>query len=211
MRDPASSRAAPAIDLDAPAPPWRYNPSSWRARIPICVLAMVGFAISTYLALYQWRIVGHVCDPVFGDQSMRVLDSDVSHAMRRAVGIPDAALGALAYLGDAIFGLGGSTRRWQLRPWLVLVFGIDVIPLGIVSAILVAMQGTVVGAWCSLCLATAVISLALVALAYDEVWSCLLYLRRMWRETRSPRILWTVFWGGVDRRAHAVAMASASA
>jgi hypothetical protein len=35
--------------------------------------------------------------------------------MRRWFRIPDAALGAIAYLGDLVFGLAGSTRRWQDR------------------------------------------------------------------------------------------------
>jgi uncharacterized membrane protein len=195
------------VDLDVNAPPWNHNPSSWRARIPICVLAGVAFLIASYMALYQWRLVGSVWDPVFGDQSMRVLDSDVSHRLRRWFRIPDAALGAIAYLGDLVFGLAGSTRRWQDRPWLVVLFGLDVIPLGLVSAILVVLQGTVVGDWCFLCLVTAVISLVLVAMAYDEVWSSLLYLRRIWRRTRSGRTVWTCFWGRPSPAAVEVALA----
>ena len=97
--------------------------------------------------------------------------------------------------GDLIFGLAGSTRRWQYRPWMVLLFGLDVIPLGIVSAVLVVLQGAVVGAWCFLCLVTAAISLILVALAYDEVWSTLLYLGRVWRKTHSAKLVWNTFWG----------------
>jgi len=182
-------------DIDAAAPPWSYNPSAWSQRIPICVLALIAFAISGYLALYQWRWIDGIRDPVFGDQSERVLDSRPSEVMRSWIGIPDAALGAFAYLGDAVFGLAGSTRRWQYRPWLVVIFGIDVIPLGIVSAVLVVLQETVVGSWCFLCLVTAVISLLLVVLAFDEVWSCLLYLSRVWRKSRSRSVLWRCFWG----------------
>jgi uncharacterized membrane protein len=182
-------------DLDVPAPPWNYNPSAWRQRIPICVLAGIAFLIASYMALYQWRLIDGVWDPVFGDQTAHVLDSDVSERMRRVVGIPDAALGALAYLGDLIYGLAGSTRRWQYRPWMVVLFGLDVIPLGIVSAVLVVLQGTVVGAWCFLCLVTAAISLLLVVLAYDEVWSCLLYLRRVRKQSGSWRVVWNRFWG----------------
>lgn len=160
--------------------------------------------ISAYMALYQWRLVGGVWDPVFGGQTQQVLDSDVSHRMMQWFGIPDAALGAIAYLGDLVFGLAGSTRRWQYRPWLVVVFGIDVIPLGGVSAILVFIQATVLGQWCFLCLVTAAISLILVYWAYDEVWSSLVYLWRVWRRTRSTSILWTVFWGGRHPEADAV-------
>jgi uncharacterized membrane protein len=194
--------------LQVNAPPWKHNPSSWRQRIPICLLAGVAFLIASYMALYQWRLVGDVWDPIFGEQTRHVLDSEVSEKMRRWFRIPDAALGALAYLGDLIFGLAGSTRRWQYRPWLVLLFGLDVIPLGIVSAVLVVMQGTVVGSWCLLCLVTAVISLLLVALSYDEVWSTLLYLKRVWRRTQKARVVWDVFWGRASREADEVALAA---
>ena len=193
-------------NLDVPAHPWRHNPSSWRHRIPICVLAGVAFVIASYMALYQWRLIDDVWDPVFGDQTKGVLDSEASEQMRRWFRVPDAAMGAIAYLGDLIFGLAGSTRRWQYRPWMVLLFGLDVIPLSIVSVILVVLQSTVVGAWCFLCLVTAVISLVLVVLAYDEVWSTLLYLRRVWRATRSPLLLWEAFCGRAVKEADRVAL-----
>lgn len=182
--------------LDAFPPEFRRNPSSWSQRLPIVALALVATAASAWLALYQWRLVGPPWDPLFGPESTaRVLDSAASRRMHRWIGAPDAALGAVAYLGDAVFGLAGSTRRWQYRPWLVVLFGIDVIPLGIVSGILVAVQGLVVGSWCFLCLVTAVISLLLVALAWDEVWASLAYLRRVWRDTHDRGALWQVFWG----------------
>lgn len=190
-----SARASPReLDLDAPAPPWRHNPSSWRHRVPICVLAGVAAVIAAYMSLYQWRLVDSVWDPVFGEQSQAVLDSEVSERMRGWLGIPDAALGAIAYLGDVIFGLAGSTRRWQFRPWLVVLFGLDVIPLGVVSAVLVLLQGTVVGSWCFLCLVTALISLVLAIWAADEVWSSLAYLHRVWRRAGFGAA-WSAMWG----------------
>ncbi len=175
--------------------PWDYNPSKWSQRVRICLVAAIATLIAIYMGLYQWRLIDSVWDPIFGGQSMRVLDSDLSHAMTRWVRLPDSILGALAYLGDIIFALAGSTRRWQDRPWLVIIFGLDVIPLGLVSAILVFMQGFVVHYWCFLCLVTAVISLTLVVLAYDEVWSCILYLSRVYRRSRSIKILWEAFIG----------------
>lgn len=195
-------------DINAAAPPYDYNPSSWSQRIPLTVLAGVAFLISTYMALYQWRLIPEVWDPVFDSGTRNVLDSDLSELMRSWILIPDAALGAIAYLGDAIYGLAGTTRRWQYRPWMVILFGLDVIPLGIVSAILVAAQGTVVGAWCFLCLVTALISLVLVYWAYDEVWATLKYLWRVWRKTKDGKLLWRVFWGGADKQAEAVALMS---
>jgi hypothetical protein len=182
-------------DLNIAAPPYDYNPSSWRQRVPICVLAAIGGIIATYMAFYQWRLTSSVWDPVFDEQTKRVLDSDVSEQMRHWILIPDAALGAFGYFSEAILGLAGSTRRWQYRPWMVILFGIDVIPLGLVSAVLVVLQGTVVGYWCFLCIVTAAISLLLVYFAYDEVWSSITYLSRVWRRSRSIPVLWNTFWG----------------
>jgi hypothetical protein len=194
-------------DLNVPAPPFNYNPSAWSQRIPICVLASIGGVIATYMALYQWRLTREVWDPVFGDQTQAVLDSDVSERMRYWLLIPDAALGAFGYFSEAILGLAGSTRRWQYRPWLVILFGIDVIPLGFVSVILVIMQGTVVGSWCTLCIITAVISVILVYMAYDEVWSSLSYLSRVWRRSKSKYLLWKTFWGSASLETAKAALA----
>jgi uncharacterized membrane protein len=175
--------------------PWSYNPSSFKQRITIALVALPAALIALYLAFYQWRFTDTVWDPIFGVQSQAVLDSNVSHLMREWFVIPDAFLGFLAYLGDIIFALAGSQRRWQYRPWLVLIFGIDVIPLGIVSAVLVFLQAFVVGDWCTLCIVTAIISLILVILAVDEVWSTLIYLGRFWKKTKSVSKFWKVFWG----------------
>ena len=84
---------------------------------------------------------------------------------------------------------------WPDRPWLVILFGIDVIPLGVVSAILVICQGTIVGQWCFLCLLTALISLILVVMAYDEVFASLKLLYRVWKRTHDKRLVWSVLWG----------------
>lgn len=183
------------LELSAVPQPWERNPSRWSKRVCIGLLAAVAAGIATYMALYQWGLIDRVWDPLFGSQSQRVLDSSVSRTIRRWVGVPDAALGALAYLGDIVLGLAGSTRRWQYRPWLVVLFGLDVIPLGIVSATLVLLQGAVVGAWCFLCFVTAAISLVLAVLACNEVWSCLLYMRSVWYRSGSLHELWLVFWG----------------
>lgn len=203
-RDTVSGPRPP--DLRAAPEPWEYNPSKWSQRVAISLIASVAFFIAVYMALYQWSLIGRVYDPVFGDQSHRVLDSDVSHWMTKIMRMPDAGFGALAYLGDIIFAMAGSTRRWQYRPWLVVVFGIDVIPLGIVSAVLVFLQGAVVGAWCGPCLLTAVISLVLVVMAYDEVLSSLVYLWRVWKRSGSMRQTWNTLWGRPSDLAYAVGL-----
>jgi uncharacterized membrane protein len=197
---PASETSSP--ELHAVPAPWEYNPSTWNQRVRVAAVAAVAFFIAVYMGLYQLRLIPGVWDPIFGEQSEYVLDSNVSETMSRWFRTPDAILGALAYLGDIIFALGGSTSRWQFRPWLVVIFGLDVIPLGIVSAILVVLQGAIVGAWCFLCLVTAVLSLVLVVLAYDEVWSCLRYLYRVWKTRDNLHTVWDAFWGRPSQIAH---------
>ncbi|CAN5518070.1 hypothetical protein BH23CHL2_BH23CHL2_05720 [soil metagenome] len=172
---------------DAP-PGWRSNPSSWDERLPIVGLAMVGFFIALYLGLYQLDVFSDVWEPFFGDGSRRILDSRISHILP----IPDAMLGAAGYLADAIAGLIGGRKRWRTMPWIVIVFGLFIGPFGVISIALVMSQPIVIGAWCSLCLASAVISLAMIGPAVDEMLASLQYLRR---ERDRGRSLWDAFWG----------------
>src|SRR5687767_11070331 len=76
---------------DAAIPPgWDYNPAAWSQRIPIVVLAVIGFLIASYLALYQLKVFDTVWEPFFGNGSKKILNSPISHALP----IPDGALGA---------------------------------------------------------------------------------------------------------------------
>lgn len=184
-----------ALPADQKAPPFDYNPSSMAQRIPIALLGLFAALIAFYMGAFQWGWIESVWDPVFGNGSETVLTSEESEAMHRLFGLPDAVFGGWAYLTEAVLAFAGSTRRWQCRPWLVLLFGLDVIPLGIVSAVLVVLQGVSVGAWCFPCLVTAVISLVLAVLAYDEIWSCVKYLRAVWRRESRLKPLWNTIWG----------------
>ena len=190
--------------------PFSYNPSAWSQRIPICAIAFVGFLVAIVLGLYQWKLIDSIWDPFFKgpdglNGSEAVVTSKTSKQMEAWFHIPDGVFGAIAYLGDALFGLAGSTRRWQYRPWMVVIFGFDVIPLGIVGVILVFMQGFVVGYWCTLCLASAAISLLLVYMAYDEVWSCLIYLHRVKKRAGGfKRPFWQAFFGIPNQIAYEV-------
>lgn len=195
MNVPPKLRGIHEAPSDTPVQPWKYNPSAWSQRVPVCILAFFATMIASHLAAFQWGLIDYVWDPLFGDQSEKVIASDVAKTMDHWIGVPDAALGAIAYLGDAIFGLAGSTRRWQDRPWVVILFGIDVIPLGIVSVILVLIQTFVLGQWCFLCLVTAAISLALIYLAYDEVYSSLLFLWKIWKASQSVHEVWIALCG----------------
>lgn len=169
-------------------PGWRYNPSLQSQRFPIIVLAFAGFFIAGYLSLYQLDLIADVWEPFFGAGSRTILDSSVSHVLP----IPDAALGAFAYLLDAVTGAVGGRDRWRTMPWIVVLFGIAVGPLGVVSVTLVVFQPVLFDAWCSLCLGSAVISLLMIGPAMDEVLASLQHLRREYVQGRS---LWRAFWG----------------
>ena len=175
--------------LDDRIPPgWDYNPASWGQRIPIIVLAVIGFAIAAYLSLYQFEILPTVWEPFFGNGSVKILNSPISNILP----IPDAALGALGYIADSLGGIIGGTRRWKTMPWIVVFFGIAVGPLGLVSVMLVIFQPVLFDAWCTLCLATAVISIVMIGPSVDEVLASLQYLKRA---KRSGKSLWRAFWG----------------
>jgi hypothetical protein len=176
---------------DGTPPGWDYNPATWSQRLPIVALAVVGVGISTWLSLFQFGVISTIWEPFFGDGSRRVLESELS----RVLPIPDAALGAFAYLVDAVAGVIGGTKRWRTMPWIVVVFGLAVGPLGAVSIALVMSQPLVVGAWCTLCLASAVVSLAMIGPAMDEMLASLQYMKRVKEEGRP---FWRHFWGLAD-------------
>jgi uncharacterized membrane protein len=142
------------------------TPSGWHARAPVLVLAIVGIAIASYLAAYQLHVTQTVWDPVFGSaSSVMVITSPLS----RTLPVPDAAVGALAYLLEAILTAVGGPDRWCARPWLVITFGAIVAGLTLAGVVLLYMQVFVVHALCSLCLTSAAVSFINAALARDEV------------------------------------------
>lgn len=183
---------ADGVPLEHAPPGWRTNPSAWNQRLPIVGLALVGFAIATYLTLFQYEVVPTVWEPFFGDGSREVLTSPLSNVLP----VSDAALGAFGYLLDAVTGVIGGKERWRTMPWIVIVFGVAVGPLGAISILLVIAQPVLYGAFCTLCLASAVISLAMIGPAMDEILASLQEMRRVQRRGRS---LWHAFWFGSSR------------
>lgn len=179
-------------------PGWSYNPSGWIQRGPIIAMAFVGFFLSRYLAAYQLGHIPYPWDPFFGDGARRVLDSDISKAWP----ISDAGLGAVSYMIEALSGFMGGRNRWRTMPWMVLMFGILVVPLGIVSIVLVILQPVAVGAWCTLCLVTAAAMLIMISPAIDEVVAMSQFLIGAKREGQP---LWRTFWigGTLKTREHA--------
>jgi nucleoside-diphosphate-sugar epimerase/uncharacterized membrane protein len=183
---PQLGQAAPGSGVP---PGWSYNPSAWPQRLGIVFLAMIGFFLSRYMAAFQLGHVTHAWDPFFGGGTRSVLTSDIS----KAFPVSDAGLGALSYLMDALAGLIGGRRRWRTMPWMVLLFGVFIIPPGVTSIVLVILQPVGVGAWCTLCLAASVVMLAMVPPALDEVIATGQFLLRTRREGKSA---WRALWLG---------------
>ncbi len=181
-------------------PGWTYNPSAWLQRAPVIALAFVGWFGARYLAAYQLGYIPHALDPFFGNSTVRVLTSDVS----RSWPISDAGLGAFSYTIEVLMGFMGGTDRWRTMPWMVTFFGILVIPLGVTSIVLVILQPVAVGAWCTLCLLTALAMLIMIPLTLDEVVAMIQFLVQARREGKP---FWRTFWkgdtvegGGPDKR-----------
>ena len=171
------SRGAPPSSGD--------NPAAWSRRLPLMALALAGLCVSVYLALFQVEVLRSVWDPFF--RSEKVLTY---------LGIPDAALGALAYATEvALLSIGGR-ERWRTRPWTVISLGVVILSGAAVSVLLILMQASLVGAWCTLCLVSAAVSLAIFALGYDEPLAGLRYLRKVRDAGGSP---WRALWGRGNR------------
>jgi hypothetical protein len=170
-------------------PGWNYNPSAWLQRAPIIAFAFLGFFLSRYLAAYQLGHLPAVWDPFFPDGTRRVLDSDISLAWP----VSDAGLGAISYMLEALSGFIGGTRRWRTMPWMVLLFGVLVVPLGVVSIVLIILQPLAVGAWCTLCLVTAAAMLLMISPAVDEVIATCQFLAQ---SRRAGKPFWRTFWKG---------------
>jgi uncharacterized membrane protein len=127
--------------------------------------ALAGAAIASYLALYRVGITGSVWDPFFGTGSERVLTSSLS----RALPVPDAALGAAAYLLEVVAELSGGSDRWYRQSWTVLLVGVVSTALAATGVVLIVSQPVLTGTFCTLCLASAAISFAIAALVFEEV------------------------------------------
>lgn len=161
---PGVGIAASTTGPDVP-PGWSYSPSTWTQRIPIIALAFVGLYISRYLAAYQLGHTDMAWDPFFGRGTERIITSDVSKAWP----VPDAGLGALTYALEILTGIIGSRARWRTMPWLVVLFGVMIVPLGAISLFFIIIQPIVIGTWCTLCLIAAAAMLIQIPYSLDEL------------------------------------------
>ncbi len=150
-------------------PGWDENPTSVRRRLLLAGLAGAGLLVALYLTLYQWD-AWPVWDPFF--DSSKVLDLTEP--------VPDALAGVLAYGAELLLLALGGRDRWRSLPWACLALGAVLATGAVVSIGLIIVQPTVAGEWCTLCLVSATLSLALFALGIGEA-------RAAWQHVQRAR------------------------
>lgn len=199
----APPEVGPSITARDPVPEvppgWSFNPSAWTQRIPIIALAVIGIVVSRYLAAYQMDQVDGVWEPFFPGSAAdpqngteEIITSKVSEAWP----VPDAAVGAYTYMLEILTGIVGSRARWRTMPWLVLLFGLMIVPLGIVSITFIIIQPIVIGTWSTLTLVAAAAMLIQIPYSLDELAASLSFLRR--RVKKGQSFLRVLLFGDTD-------------
>ncbi|TFY97462.1 vitamin K epoxide reductase family protein [Ramlibacter rhizophilus] len=180
---------SPVAQLRGPDTPpgWSFNPSSWTQRLPIIGLALVGLLISRYLTAYQLGHIDSVWDPFFagGPDPKNGTEEIITSSVSEAWPVPDAGLGALTYALEILTGVIGARHRWRSMPWLVLLFGMMIVPLGAVSIFFIIIQPIWIGTWCTLCLIGAAAMVVQIPYSLDEIVATLQFLRRRRRAGKS--------------------------
>lgn len=194
---PGMSMAGMMGKPDVP-PGWAYTPSSWLQRMPIGVLALIGFLIARVLGAYQLGHIDTVWEPFFaGSGEMKgvmngtetIITSDVSKAWP----IADGALGAIVYTLELAMTWMGGKDRWRTMPWMVLGLGILILPLGIVSIYFIIIQPIVIGTWCTLCLIAALAMAVMIPYSLNEFVAMGQF---MVDSHRKGKPFWRTFWTG---------------
>lgn len=191
---PPEPGVSPVAATSGPTTPpgWSFNPSGWTQRLPIIALALVGLHVSRYLAAYQLGHIDAVWEPFFagGPDPKNGTEEIITSSVSQAWPVPDAGLGALTYLMEIVTGVIGSRRRWRTMPWLVLLFGLMIAPLGVVSIFFIIIQPIWIGTWCTLCLIGAAAMLVQIPYSLDEIVATCQFL---WRRKRAGKSLFRVF------------------
>lgn len=196
--DPGPSALAALTGPDTP-PGWSYNPSIWTQRLPIIALALIGLYVSRYLAAYQLGHVPNVWEPFFVGSTVNPKNGTeeiITSSVSKAWPVSDAAVGGYTYLLEILTGMVGSRTRWRTMPWLVLLFGLMIAPLGITSILFIVIQPIVIGTWSTLALIAAAAVLIQIPYSLDELIATLQFLRR--RVKAGQNWLRVLLVGGTD-------------
>lgn len=166
---PGMSVASMMDRSDLP-PGWTYSPSTYLQRLPIVALGVVGLLISLHLAAYQLGHIQAAFEPFFtGSHGLNGTETIITSKVSKAWPIADGGLGAIGYMAEILMGMMGDRRRWRTMPWMVAMFGLEVVPLGAVSLYFIVIQPIVLGTWCSLCLLAGLAMLIMIPYSLDEL------------------------------------------
>ncbi|MES2950821.1 MAG: NAD-dependent epimerase/dehydratase family protein [Pseudomonadota bacterium] len=196
--EPGSSASAALTGPTVP-PGWSFNPSGWAQRIPIIVLAFVGLYVSRYLAGYQLGHIPGVWEPFFAgapNDPRNGTEEIITSWVSTAFPVSDAALGGYTYLLEILTGIVGSRQRWRTMPWLVLLFGLMVVPLGMTTIFFIIIQPVWLGTWSTMALLGAAAVLLQIPYSLDELLATLQFLRR--RVKAGQHWLRVMFLGDTD-------------
>ena len=215
---PGMSMEGMMDETDTP-PGWSYCPSTYLQRVPIIALGLIGLVLSRILTAYQLGHIDAVWEPFFNvpgplNGTEHIITSDMSKAWP----VADGGVGTITYMIEILMGAMGGRARWRTMPWMVLLFGIVVVPLGVVSIYFIIAQPIVIGTYCTLCIAAGVAMLVMIPYSLDELVAMGQF---MVLNTRRGRPFWRAFFRGdalpggtIDRRpgfAHSLPAATASA
>ena len=178
--EPGPSALAALTGPDIP-PGWSYNPSAWTQRLPIIATALVGLFVARYLAGFQLGHIPAVWDPFFPGSPtdpQNGTEEVITSALSKAFPVSDAALGGYTYLLEILTGLVGAKARWRTMPWLVVLFGLMIAPLGVTSIAFVIIQPIVIGTLSTVALIGAAAILIQIPYSLDELIATLQFVRR---------------------------------
>src|SRR5690606_7411826 len=100
------------------------------------------------------------------------------------------------YMLEILTGLLGSARRWRTMPWVVVLFGIMIVPLGAVSITFIIIQPILLGTWCTLCLIAAAAMVIQIPYSLDELVATGQFLNR--RRKAGANLIRIFFTGDTD-------------
>jgi hypothetical protein len=99
----------------------------------------------------------------------------------------------VAYAMELLMAVMGTKQRWRTMPWMVLAFGVLVVPLGGVSLFFIIIQPIIIATWCSLCLLAAIAMLVMIPYSLDELVASGQFLLDAHRRGKP---FWRTFWMG---------------
>jgi nucleoside-diphosphate-sugar epimerase/uncharacterized membrane protein len=190
---PGMSMEGMMDETDTP-PGWTYCPSTYLQRIPIIALGLVGLVLARILTAYQLGHIDGVWEPFFDAPGpLNGTEHIITSAMSKAWPVADGGVGAVTYMAEILMGAMGGRARWRTMPWMVVLFGIVVVPLGVVSIYFIIMQPIAIGTYCTICLLAAAAMLVMIPCSLDELVAMGQFLVL---NTRRGRPFWRAFFRG---------------